>query len=66
MGIRYHIDKELGMTFVRWYGLVTANDFLAHTMRFSEHGPEVILKPYRVPGDSPARPAANFPHPISA
>ena len=33
MGIRYHIDRELGMTLVRWYGLVTANDFLAHTTR---------------------------------
>ena len=33
MGIRYHIDHKLGVTFVRWAGLVTANDFLAHTAR---------------------------------
>jgi hypothetical protein len=33
MGIRYHIDPELGMTFVRWSGLVTASDLLAHTNR---------------------------------
>jgi hypothetical protein len=33
MGIRYHIDHNFGVTFVRWSGLVTANDFLAHTSR---------------------------------
>ena len=34
MQIRYHIDPHIGMTFVRWSGLVTASDFLAHTTRF--------------------------------
>jgi len=33
MGIRYRIDPDVGMTFVRWSGLVTASDFLAHTAR---------------------------------
>jgi|SRR5689334_20029978 hypothetical protein len=33
MAIRYCVDADFGMTFVRWSGLVTASDFLAHTTR---------------------------------
>jgi hypothetical protein len=33
MAIRYYIDPHVGVTFVRWSGLVTASDFLAHTNR---------------------------------
>lgn len=33
MAIRYCVDPDFGMTFVRWSGLVTASDFLAHTTR---------------------------------
>ena len=33
MAIRYSIDADFGITFVRWSGLVTASDFLAHTAR---------------------------------
>ena len=35
MGIRYHIDKENGITFVLWDGVVTADEFLAHVRRLS-------------------------------
>lgn len=35
MPIKYFIDKDLGLTLVRWHGLVTAEEFLAHTHKLS-------------------------------
>ena len=35
MPIMYSIDKDLGLTLVRWHGLVTAEEFLAHTDKLS-------------------------------
>lgn len=33
MTIAYHIDPALGVTFSKWEGLITADDFLAHAQR---------------------------------
>ncbi len=33
MSIRYHIDQNIGITFSRWEGLITADEFLAHAQR---------------------------------
>jgi len=35
MPIRYSIEKDLGLTLVRWHGLVTAEEFLAHTHKLT-------------------------------
>ncbi len=35
MSIVYSIDKEKGITFVRWDGMVTADEFLAHVHRLT-------------------------------
>jgi hypothetical protein len=35
MGIVYRIDQEKGITFVRWDGVVTAEDFIAHVLRLT-------------------------------
>jgi len=35
MSIIYSIDRELGLTLVRWHGIVTAEEFLAHTHKLS-------------------------------
>jgi hypothetical protein len=35
VSIRYRIDEDLGVTFVRWDGIVTANEFLAHVRRLT-------------------------------
>lgn len=35
MPIKYFINKDLGLTLVRWYGLVTAEEFLAHTHKLT-------------------------------
>ena len=35
MPIRYSIEKDLGLTLVRWDGVVTAEEFLAHTHKLS-------------------------------
>jgi hypothetical protein len=35
MPIIYSIDEDLGLTLVRWHGMVTAEEFLAHTHQLS-------------------------------
>ena len=35
MPIKYFINKDLGLTLVRWHGLVTAEEFLAHTHKLT-------------------------------
>lgn len=35
MPIMYSIDVDLGLTLVRWHGMVTAEEFLAHTHKLS-------------------------------
>ena len=35
MPIMYSIDMDLGLTLVRWHGMVTAEEFLAHTHKLS-------------------------------
>ena len=35
MPITYSIDEDLGVTLVRWHGMVTAEEFLAHTHKLS-------------------------------
>ena len=35
MPIMYSIDSVLGLTLVRWHGLVTAEEFLAHTHKLT-------------------------------
>lgn len=35
MPIVYSIEKDLGLTLVRWHGMVTAEEFLAHTQKLS-------------------------------
>lgn len=35
MPIMYSIDVDLGLTLVRWHGMVTADEFLAHTHKLS-------------------------------
>ena len=35
MSIMYSIDNDLGLTLVRWHGMVTAEEFLAHTHKLS-------------------------------
>jgi hypothetical protein len=35
MPITYSIDEDLGLTLVHWHGMVTAEEFLAHTHNLS-------------------------------